>query len=523
MQPDLEHLQEHEPNSPDYLDRILAMLANKAGVREDDEKRQSFRSVLHDSRRKKDETLFQYAVRRERDFNRAANFGMQIPDGFKVTLLREGALLSEQTAQNLTTLLQGRDDDPAAVARALSKLDARSDRLIGFAQDAGPGQFYQDEPEPSSEEESPEAEMTEDDEILLAELDGMNLDEGQVKEVFAILDHKKDPKKKRSWKENKMYKAEARKDRGSLMKSGRAAAPRGKYGGVPGQGPPKRPSRRKMNRDQLKKITKCKVCGKKGHWAEDCNQNAPSSSSKLQAFSYTAKGSQAGTTLGSGFSFLTRKAVQRAIQQVLQRQHDQMSFLTVPNGEAILDIGAAQDLIGSSAAESLAQKLGEVGLKVIPADVTPTVPSGIGGPARVKETLLVPISPGGGVIAITVLEADIPPLLSVGLLEHLRACIDLHNDKITFKEISVDLAMNRIESGHRTIPLVKWPGGIFPIPKEIREKFDVQDGAFNLDSTASLAYMSAAATSVTTRHETHLVSRDHVVAEYPPCAAAEFT
>ena len=75
-------------------------------------------------------------MRRERDFVKASAYGMNIPSEFKATLLREGALLSHQSHQNLTAILQGKDDDPAAVAKALAKLDVRSDRLIGFAESA---------------------------------------------------------------------------------------------------------------------------------------------------------------------------------------------------------------------------------------------------------------------------------------------------------------------------------------------------------------------------------------------------
>lgn len=54
---------------------------------------------------------------------------------------------------------------------------------------------------------------------------------------------------------------------------------------------------------------------------------------------------------------------------------------------------------------------------------------------------------------MTVLESDIPPLLSVGLLDHLGAQIDLKENHVAFKGIGIDLEMSRLPSGHRTIPL----------------------------------------------------------------------
>ena len=69
------------------------------------------------------------------------------------------------------------------------------------------------------------------------------------------------------------------------------------------------------------------------------------------------------------------------------------SFLTIPSGEAILDIGATQDLIGAEAAKGLKKRLECCGLQALEVDVPPMIPTGIGGPAKVLQTLLVPISP----------------------------------------------------------------------------------------------------------------------------------
>ena len=65
MQVDFEHLPESILESAEYLEEILRIIDNKAGVREDDEKRKSFKAVMSDNYRKKDETLAQFAVRRQ--------------------------------------------------------------------------------------------------------------------------------------------------------------------------------------------------------------------------------------------------------------------------------------------------------------------------------------------------------------------------------------------------------------------------------------------------------------------------
>lgn len=95
---------------------------NRAGVREDDEKRRAYRQAIVESQRSR---LAQYAVRRLQDFRTAASYGIQLPGELRAMLLREGAGLSDQNQQNLAALTLGRDDDPDVVARALGRLDVR--------------------------------------------------------------------------------------------------------------------------------------------------------------------------------------------------------------------------------------------------------------------------------------------------------------------------------------------------------------------------------------------------------------
>eukprot|EP00913_Durusdinium_trenchii_P008595 g8070.t1 len=153
---DREHVPESVLASSAYLDVLIEILNNKAGVREDDEKRRAFKAALMEQQRRRDETLAQFAVRRQRDFTHAASFGVAIPEAFRATMLREGAGLSEQNQQNLVALLQGHEDEVNAVAKALSKLDVRSDRIAAFSE-VSPGveNFM------SSNEENPDDDVLE--------------------------------------------------------------------------------------------------------------------------------------------------------------------------------------------------------------------------------------------------------------------------------------------------------------------------------------------------------------------------
>ena len=507
MQSDFEHLSEARLTASTYLEDILGIIDNKAGVREDDEKRRAFRVVMSENFRRKDETLAQFAVRRQKDFSKAADFGVSIPPELRASMLKEGAQLSDQNLQNLTTLVANNEYDPDLVCRALGRMDVRNDRLVGFVTEEHSENFL----EGTAEQETD----SEDEEVILAELDGMNLFEDQVHEVYAVLESKR-----RSWKENKIYKANIRKDRGSFSKSETGStAPRGPHGGIPG-GFERKGRRPKMNKEQLKKITRCRRCLKKGHWAEDCTNppaQQPAGGSKVQGFVYTGSSAVAPTSAFTYFNqvFLARCVVQQVIREVCEKSVSPPgfeSFLSIASGDAILDIGATQDLIGKVAFEAMQHRLAAAGLRAIMVDAPAAVPSGIGGAAQVKGVALIPICPGGvpGVLEFTVLENDVPPLLSVGFLEFLGAEISLVSNTISFTELGVEVPMQRLSTGHRTIPLVQWSPnkGSFPVPDEIKGKFGLADKAFDLDPQIPSGYTKGSECAANNQSTSWLSSND---------------
>ena len=154
----------------------------KAGVREDDEKRRAYRQAISENQRLREESLAQYAIRRQKDFRNAANYGVVIPNSLKAMLLKEGAGLSDQNQQNLTALLQGNDEDPDLVARCLSRMDVRSDRLSAYVDDAAREPSYLADTDATSEDDD----VFENEEVL-QELDKMELNEDQICEGFRRL------------------------------------------------------------------------------------------------------------------------------------------------------------------------------------------------------------------------------------------------------------------------------------------------------------------------------------------------
>lgn len=109
-------------------------------------------------------------------------------------------------------------------------------------------------------------------------------------------------------------------------------------------------------------------------------------------------------------------------------------------------------------------------------------PSGIGGSAKALFKSLVPVSFGQkpGLLEMTVIDADIPPLVSVGFLDFLGTSLNLPKNKIVFEKLGITMPISKLPSGHRTIELCDWPGGAFPVPPNVKNDFGLKDGAFNL-------------------------------------------
>ena len=138
--------------------------------------------------------------------------------------------------------------------------------------------------------------------------------------------------------------------------------------------------------------------------------------------------------------------------------------MTVPPGHAIVDPGAAQDLIGKAAFDALTERLAKTGLRPVILQEEPPSAAGIGGSATPLFVALSPIFLGGkpGVVKLVVLSEDVPHLLSIGLLEHTKAIIDTSNDRIEFKQLNASAPMIRLSSGHRVIDIAGKSEGFFP-------------------------------------------------------------
>ncbi len=238
---------------------ILKHLTLLSGEKEGDEMRKHMRAALFDWRIEKRENLTMFATRREQQFDRAELYDLKLPDTARALFLEEGCGLSDQGLQNLKTMTLG-ELDFKKVKDALVRLDVTKERLTGAPLTSHRAYAADDtastcEPGSVGDELSDSDIDTEDEAAVLAEIEGLDLSEGEGLRVLVAL---KDGKKK-TWSENKQLKQKMRTDRKSLWDRG--LSNRGPMFDFKGSRHHRRQEEPRLTKDQLKKITKCARCG----------------------------------------------------------------------------------------------------------------------------------------------------------------------------------------------------------------------------------------------------------------------
>lgn len=145
-----------------------------------------------------------------------------------------------------------------------------------------------------------------------------------------------------------------------------------------------------------------------------------------------------------------------------------VNLFSVPAGHAIIDPGAAQDLIGTKHFETLQEK--EVGLRTIELNEEPASACGVGGNAKAVKVVLCPCALGGqpGVVRLVVMTVRLRIFCRSACSEHAGSNIDVFSGKITFKNFGAEAQMGRLPSGHRILNIAQWEGGQFPAPDEAK-------------------------------------------------------
>eukprot|EP00971_Amphidinium_carterae_P124987 2476123-Amphidinium_carterae.1 len=468
MQLHFDHLDESLLSSKDYLDSMLSVLDILSGERSEDQMRRALTGALMHWKRDKQETLTQYVARREQQCLEAQKHGVQLPPLAKGFLLLEGAGLSLQSQANLRTLCGGQLQE-AEVMRALRTLDISS-------AERDQRTFMAEETELDGEESLTSSAAAE----LLTELEALDLDEAEATEAFAVLEKQQ----KKSWSANKFFKQALRKDRSGGLAARAAAGSAPASPAVLGGSPSGPPRRKRLSIAELKLVSKCANCGKKGHWHAECKepkrpkppQQQPQQQQQQQTH-WTEASDGASNTAPTYFAYQGQYSSEFSWAELQTGAF----FASFP-GEAMVDCGAGQDLIGLRALREHTEVLKSLGLQPVRLNKPPKVAAGIGGRARGLYVVLMPIlftsDAPPGFLEVTVLKEDVPFLLSAGFLTFLQARIDMTKSELHLDRLHCAVPMRRSAGGHCLVDVTKSPAN-FPllIPDELAMTLEISPDA----------------------------------------------
>lgn len=164
-----------------------------------------------------------------------------------------------------------------------------------------------------------------------------------------------------------------------------------------------------------------------------------------------------------------------------------VTFMNVRPSTAVVDTAASEALIGVQAFEELKRELEKKGVAPATRKFEGAPPLGIGGAAKVLfgALVLVLIARKAGLIRLTVVDAEVPPLLPIGLLDELGANIDLTTN--TMERYSWNdgfSTMERPPSGRRTIEIVP-ADGTFGVSKKAAADFGLKREVFRPHAQSS--------------------------------------
>ena len=373
------------------------------------------RAVYGEARRSK-ESIGEFIVRQDALFRELREEGVTLDDTVRGYIMFRQSNLSQTQEDQVTTWTQGKFDR-ASVMSALRKLEK-------VQRDRGSGKrFMVAEPENDETYES----EGEGDYIYLGEEDlDQIFEEEELTEALATYQQVRQAiREQRNGRGYFQPKGVGKASPGKPGKGAKSGSPLIRFGG----------KGTKVHIDVLKLRTKCARCGQIGHWAREC-VNEPDAKGKSRA-------SSDGTSPKSGFFESGNvdgesSTFQVSLGQCLAKTRAgrpsapiPFTGITTSGSMGIIDTAAQGGLIGLPALRRLEESLKGHGLKVVWTGKKAQA-KGIGGDARVRGVVEIPVGIGrvNGVIEATVVEEEVPFLLSIQFLKQVGAIVDLQKSAL---------------------------------------------------------------------------------------------
>ena len=432
------------------------------------------RAIYGESRRNK-ETFGDFVIRQEASFRELQAEGVKLEDTVKGYVLFRQANLSQTQEDQVTTWTQGKFDRPSIIS-ALRKLE----KVI--REKSGKSNFMLEEGEVDAESEGGDSEGG----------DYVYIDEGDLSQVFeeselveALATYQQVRKAIKDQKNSRGYYQPKGSSKGSSSSfRGSKGGPGVRFGG--------RGTR--VHVEVLKLRTKCASCGQIGHWAKECT-NEPDARGKAKVDASTPKsgffevGDSSPTESSRQYFQLTLgQCFKKTLRADESSTPTPFSGMTTHGSVGLVDTAAQGGLIGKPALERLQQCLKAAGLRIQWLDKEAQA-RGVGGEAKVLGVAKIPVGIAGvnGLVEATVVDGEVPCLLSVSFLKELEAVIDFSQSKLFLNRVRAESPLIHLPSGHVAVDVLKFAEGAWQVPEGL--PFAVEkNSAFRLWAAVSACF-----------------------------------
>ncbi len=420
----------------------------------------AFEKAVYGESRKNKESLGEYLIRMEASFRELATEGIALDEKVRGYILFRQANLSQVQEDQITTWTQGKYERGEIVKafRKLEKVQKDKPSPKTYAVEEGAeSSFLEDESDGNSDEY-----------IYVGEGD-LNevLEESEVQEALSTYQQVrraiKDQRVSRGY-----YPPKGGGRSNSSSPQRRSPGSFGK-GGLPWA--QRDPKSQRVHIDTIKLRTRCARCGCVGHWAKECT-NEPDARGRQKQENMANKTGFCEVRSGEGDSnhdtfWGSNPQVRPTLGQFLPKRGSEFHGITTHREHAVVDTAAQGGLIGKPALMRLEHVLKEFGLKVRKMNKVAQA-RGIGGEAHVCGVVEIPIAVSGvnGVVEATVVEEDVPLLLSIRFLREVHAVVDIATGRLHLTKFGTSTCLHDLPSGHVAVNIVDFPEEGWSAPQE---------------------------------------------------------